>query len=80
MPLPVRRRAVSRLSANRQVLLSAPQNYATDGKNLLSNRHDKRREQSTDKNFGRGNVLFSDFHYDFIERRLTLEPRFYLPK
>lgn len=58
----------------------APQNYATDGKNLLSNRHDKRREQSTDKNFGRGNVLFSDFHYDFIERRLTLEPRFYLPK
>ncbi len=58
----------------------APQHYASDGRNLLSNRHDKRREQATDPNFGQGNVLFADFHYEFIHRKLTLEPRHYDPR
>ncbi len=58
----------------------APQHYASDGHNLLSNRHDKRKEQSTDRNFGQGNVLFCDYHYDFIERRLTLLQPYYDPR
>jgi prepilin-type N-terminal cleavage/methylation domain-containing protein len=57
----------------------APQHYASDGHNLLSNRHDKHREKSTDPNFGRGNVLFADFHYDYIERKLTLLRPYYDP-
>jgi prepilin-type processing-associated H-X9-DG protein len=55
----------------------APQNYALDGHNLLSNRHDRRREQSNDKNFGRGNVGFFDGHADYIERYQTVDPRYY---
>jgi prepilin-type N-terminal cleavage/methylation domain-containing protein len=58
----------------------APQHYAGDGHNLLSNRHDKHRERSTDPNFGRGNVLFADFHYDFIERKLSLDLRYFDPR
>src|ERR1051325_5731921 len=54
----------------------APQHFATDGRNLLANRHDKNAERSVDPNFGRGNVLFADFHYDYIERKLTLDPRY----
>lgn len=58
----------------------APQHYASDGRNLLSNRHDRRQEQSKDPNLGLGNVLFADFHCDFIERKLTLLPRYYDPR
>jgi prepilin-type N-terminal cleavage/methylation domain-containing protein len=58
----------------------APQHYASDGHNLLSNRHDKRREQSRDKNFGRGNVLMADFHYEFIDRVATLLEKHYDPR
>ena len=63
----------------------APQHYNNNpglgGANLLSNRHDKRgAEKVTDRNHGRGNVVFSDFHYDFVERRLSLEERYFLPR
>lgn len=58
----------------------APQHYASDKKNLLANRHDKRTERSGDPNFGRGNVLFADFHYEYIDRKLTLDARYYDPR
>jgi prepilin-type processing-associated H-X9-DG protein len=58
----------------------APQHYANDTRNLLSNRHDKRTEQRTNPNFGKGNVLMADFHAEFIERKLTLEERHYMPR
>jgi prepilin-type N-terminal cleavage/methylation domain-containing protein len=61
----------------------APQHYYNvgDGMNLLSNRHDKRSEKKTDPKFGRGNVLFSDFHYDFVERAIAMDRsgRYFLP-
>ena len=63
----------------------APQHYIieatkTNGRNLLANRHDKHKEQLTDPNFGKGNALFSDFHYEFIERRLTLDRQHFDPR
>jgi prepilin-type N-terminal cleavage/methylation domain-containing protein/prepilin-type processing-associated H-X9-DG protein len=57
----------------------APQHYANDTRNLLSNRHDKRTEQRLDPNFGKGNVLMADFHAEFIDRKLTLQERHYMP-
>jgi len=57
----------------------APQNYAVDGQNLLSNRHDKNAEVKLDKNAGRGNVLFCDGHADYIERKDSLDARYYDP-
>jgi len=57
----------------------APQNYATDGQNLLSNRHDKQAEKKTDKNAGRGTVLFADGHADFIERKSSFDPMWFDP-
>ncbi len=55
----------------------APQNYATDGHNLLSNRHDKHGEQPTNAtpNAGRGVVLFADGHVEFIERAQSIDPK-----
>lgn len=58
----------------------APQHYASDQKNLLSNRHDRSAESSKDRNAGRGNVLFADFHADFIPRKWTLEAKRYDPR
>lgn len=63
----------------------APQHYNNNpglgGANLLSNRHDRRgSEKVNDRNAGRGNVIFSDFHYDFVERKLSLEERYFLPR
>lgn len=55
----------------------APQNYKSDGKNLLSNRHDRRTETSKDANAGYGNVVYADGHYEFIARKLTLNPLSY---
>ena len=52
----------------------APNNYAIDGHNLISNRHDKSAERSTDPNYGRGNVLFADLHADFVDRKLNVDP------
>ena len=58
----------------------APQNYRTDGRNILANRHDMRLEQSKNPNIGKGNVLFADFHYEFIERIDTLQRKYYDPR
>ncbi|MGA2498924.1 MAG: prepilin-type N-terminal cleavage/methylation domain-containing protein [Tepidisphaeraceae bacterium] len=52
----------------------APDHYMSDGHNLISNRHDKSAERSTDPNYGRGNVLFADLHADFVDRKLNLYP------
>ena len=46
----------------------APQHYYTDGKNLISNRHDKRSEDTTNVNDGRGNAGFCDGHSEYIPR------------
>jgi prepilin-type N-terminal cleavage/methylation domain-containing protein/prepilin-type processing-associated H-X9-DG protein len=46
----------------------APQHYSSDGHNLLSNRHDKASEKSTDPHAGRGNALFADQHVEFTDR------------
>jgi prepilin-type processing-associated H-X9-DG protein/prepilin-type N-terminal cleavage/methylation domain-containing protein len=46
----------------------APQHYAIDGHNLISNRHDKAAEKSTDPHAGNGNALFADGHVEFTDR------------
>jgi prepilin-type N-terminal cleavage/methylation domain-containing protein/prepilin-type processing-associated H-X9-DG protein len=56
----------------------APQNYdptAATPKNVLSIRHDKGAESSTNPNSGHGNVAFADGHADFIERKLAVDPK-----
>lgn len=58
----------------------APQNYAGDAHNLMSNRHARQSELRYDPNAGRGNVAFADGHADFIERRDSFNPRAYDPK
>jgi prepilin-type processing-associated H-X9-DG protein len=58
----------------------APQHYASDGHNLLSNRHDKIAEKSNDPNAGNGNALFCDGHADFIERIKSTKVQWYDPK
>jgi len=58
----------------------APQHYVIDGRNLLSNRHDKRSESSKDPHAGRGNVGFCDGHAEFIERIDSTRKEFYDPQ
>lgn len=63
----------------------APQHYNNSpglgGANLLSNRHDRRgSEKVTDRNAGRGNAIYSDFHYEFTERKRSLEEKHFLPR
>jgi len=55
-----------------------PSHYAKDGRNLLSNRHDRASESSKDPTAGRGNVLFCDNHADFIPRLDSTQPAFWL--
>ncbi len=57
----------------------APDHFFTDGQNVLSNRHDKGNEKKDDPNFGRGNVVFVDFHADFVDRKLSFDPKWYDP-
>jgi prepilin-type N-terminal cleavage/methylation domain-containing protein/prepilin-type processing-associated H-X9-DG protein len=57
----------------------APQNYASDGHNLLSNRHDRRAERSHDPNAGVGNALFVDGHAQTLPRNQSLDPAHYDP-
>ncbi|HSI35449.1 MAG TPA: prepilin-type N-terminal cleavage/methylation domain-containing protein [Tepidisphaeraceae bacterium] len=57
----------------------APQNYASQKVNVLSNRHDRGTETKDDPNLGKGNVLFVDGHSDWIERSLSLDERNYNP-
>jgi len=58
----------------------APQNYAMDGINLLSNWHDRKVVLDTDKNAGSGNVLFVDGHADSVLRVDSLDRKFYDPR
>lgn len=57
----------------------APDHYFSDGKNMLSDRHDKKSEKQTDPNYGRGNAAFCDGHADYIERKLSFDKRYYDP-
>jgi prepilin-type N-terminal cleavage/methylation domain-containing protein/prepilin-type processing-associated H-X9-DG protein len=50
----------------------APHHYALDGHNLISNRHDKVAEKSSDPNAGNGNALFTDGHAAFTERNKSI--------
>jgi len=58
----------------------APQNYAMNGINLLSNRHDRKVELSTDKNAGVGKMLCVDSHADSVLRVDSLDRKFYDPR
>ncbi len=63
----------------------APENWFSDRKNMLANRHDRNQEttSSTDPNValqaGRGNALFCDGHADYIERANALKDDYYNP-
>lgn len=57
----------------------APQKYPVDGKNLLSNRHDKKAELSSNPNNGVGNALFVDGHAASIPRLDSTLPENYDP-
>jgi prepilin-type N-terminal cleavage/methylation domain-containing protein/prepilin-type processing-associated H-X9-DG protein len=58
----------------------APQHYFSDGLNLLSNRHDRRSESSTDPNAGRGNAVFCDGHAEFMQRKDSIDRTFFDPR
>ena len=57
----------------------APQHYASDGHNLLSNRHDRESEKSTDPHAGRGNAAFCDGHAAYIDRIDSTNPKYWDP-
>jgi prepilin-type N-terminal cleavage/methylation domain-containing protein/prepilin-type processing-associated H-X9-DG protein len=59
----------------------APQRYSpsTTGKNLISNRHNKKAETINDPNAGVGNALFADGHADTIDRYKSTLPENYDP-
>ena len=53
------------------------------GFNIISVRHMKKTEQTqllTQPNAGKGNVLFADFHADYIERKNSFNPVYFDPK
>jgi len=52
----------------------APDHYASDMHNLLSNRHDKTRETVNNPKLGRGGVIYCDGHYEYCERWKSLDP------
>jgi len=49
------------------------------GNNVLSNRHERKQEQSADFHAGRGNVAYVDGHAAFVPRYETFDPRAYDP-
>jgi prepilin-type N-terminal cleavage/methylation domain-containing protein/prepilin-type processing-associated H-X9-DG protein len=55
----------------------APWHYFSDGHNLLSNRHDRRKETATDEHAGRGNCAYADGHADFVPRDESLLRRYW---
>jgi prepilin-type N-terminal cleavage/methylation domain-containing protein/prepilin-type processing-associated H-X9-DG protein len=59
----------------------APQRYtvSTTGKNLISNRHNKKAETIDNPNAGFGNALFADGHADTIDRIKSTLPENYDP-
>jgi len=58
----------------------APQHYAVDRRNLLSNRHDRRSEDRDDPNAGRGNAAFCDGHAEFVPRIDAAQKEHYDPQ
>ena len=53
------------------------------GYNIISVRHMKKSEQTqllTQPQAGRGNVLFADFHGDYVERKNSFNPDYFDPK
>ncbi|HZL36392.1 MAG TPA: DUF1559 domain-containing protein [Tepidisphaeraceae bacterium] len=56
-----------------------PEAGATYSRNLLSDRHDKRREDTANLNAGRGNAGFTDGHVEFIQRIDSTKPAFFDP-
>jgi type II secretory pathway pseudopilin PulG len=58
----------------------APQHYASDGHNLLSNRHDKASEKSSDPHAGSGNALFADMHAAYTDRINSTKIEYWDPK
>jgi len=56
----------------------APQNYPRDGRNVLSNRHDRRTETDSNPNAGYGNVAYADGHAAFVARFDTTNPDCYV--
>ena len=57
----------------------APQNYAGDKRNLLSNRHVRPQELRNDPNAGMGCVAFADGHAGMFSRSESFKPRHYDP-
>lgn len=49
------------------------------GRNVISNRHMRRREQIADPRAGRGNALFADGHVEYVDRFRSFDPWFYDP-
>lgn len=58
----------------------APQNYAGDKRNLLSNRHVNPAELRDDPNAGYGCVAYADGHAGRIARTESFNPRVYDPR
>jgi prepilin-type N-terminal cleavage/methylation domain-containing protein len=50
-----------------------------NGRNVLSNRHDRTREAPTDFRAGRGNAVFADGHYQYVQRFTSFDPAYYDP-
>jgi prepilin-type N-terminal cleavage/methylation domain-containing protein len=56
-----------------------------NAKNLLSIRHDGRHDERIavvdpkERAVGRGNVLFADFHADYVDRVIVMDPKNYEP-
>lgn len=50
-----------------------------NGKNVLSNRHDKREETIADLTKGRGNAAFVDGHAEFFQRSDSYDPLYWDP-
>lgn len=57
----------------------APDLSLKNNQNVLSIRHDRMEESTTNRNAGRGNALFCDDHAEFILRADTLLPEHYDP-
>jgi prepilin-type N-terminal cleavage/methylation domain-containing protein/prepilin-type processing-associated H-X9-DG protein len=55
------------------------QSTGGNGKNVLSARHDRINENSTDLTKGRGNVAFCDGHAEYIERADSFKDEFWNP-
>jgi len=58
----------------------APQHYPKDGHNLISNRHDKSAEKSTDPHAGSGNALYTDQHAAYTDRIISTKIENWDPK